>query len=431
MVHAQHKYSTYLRVFLALSGFLYVFWSWLIVAFGPGIYDEPIGRATVGAMLWGLAILSFKIEWINKHLEAITAVAIYCFCAHFYWLVFRSQGHGETWYLCSTNVVIAVLSCGFVRVKRLAVFIAMFVCMDLLYLVQLRPPLWDGAYLVATNLTGSFSVLVSLLLRQRAEEQIMLGETRNLRLQEEILRKDLEAAETLQSTILQSFAIPKGLSLNSYFRPSKYLSGDGFSYYFTDDEKFAIIWIGDVTGHGIASALITATVFGIMRNEFDNAQITAEGLKVSIGKFIEKANKVLVDLNCDKLMTMQVIGIDIATGRACCGNAGHNFASIVNQKGMQSIIASGNPLGLSLALNVVCTDFTLRPGDTLFMFTDGLIENTAVDGRRLRMADIRRTFSSCRGGAQMVRELVKILDAKKINEGGSDDITMLTVELAS
>lgn len=153
--------------------------------------------------------------------------------------------------------------------------------------------------------------------------------------------------------------------------------------------------IADVSGKGIAAALLMAFVRPVLRSALDRSgdPVTA----------LERTNHILVDERRTGLFVTVLCGIlDLDTGVFGFANAGHEPPLLAGVEGDQPRwIEGGGPLlGVFGRLDLSLERVEIRPGERLVLYTDGITDAAAPDGARYGDARFARTVAeSCLGGS--------------------------------
>lgn len=190
---------------------------------------------------------------------------------------------------------------------------------------------------------------------------------------------ELEAAQLVQASLMPSESpdVP-GLDVGGDMLSASHLGGDFFDFLpfaTTTGEKRLGIAIGDVTGHGAASALITAVAKASMQTNVTVEHPPAEVLST--------LNRVILDSTKGKRLMTFFYGVyDVRTKNLRYANAGHTFPWILNQKNktVRPLSQAGVPLGVEHGSAYQEHSVTLASGDTLVMFSDGIVD--AEQGER-------------------------------------------------
>ncbi len=208
--------------------------------------------------------------------------------------------------------------------------------------------------------------------------------------QKAMLEKEVDIARSIQTTLLPptGYAECGPVRLNGYFQPASVCGGDFWSYNRLPDGS-VLLTIGDVTGHGVPSAMITAcakssldTILNVSGN-----QLNLAGMVASINDAICRTAKRTL------FMTFLAMRIS-ADGRAFeMVNAGHNFPLINRNGEVRGLVARGERLGDNPNATYTAIRDNLMPGDMLLLFTDGLIEYLNEAGVEYGEKRLRKVIS--------------------------------------
>ena len=270
---------------------------------------------------------------------------------------------------------------------------------------------------------------LSLTIEKAVEEVNYIKQTQREHLQLESIQSDLAVAGEIQKAILPCRFPPfpeiKSLDIYASMTPVKEIGGDFYDFFRLDDDRIGLV-IADVSGKGVPAALFMAVSNTLLRSismTKDNSQ-----------DCIDELNRLLCRVNVNSMFVTVFYGIlNHRTGELDYTNGGHNPAYILRGK-------NGELERLGHFPNLVIGGFEdfsyksesaqLDPGDSLFLYTDGITE--AFDAKDEAFGDERLEDS-----------LVELYhdDAKTIIEGvyadlgefigdrtQSDDITMLVVK---
>ncbi len=243
------------------------------------------------------------------------------------------------------------------------------------------------------------------------------------------LRSSLELAMEVQQSLLPA-ANPESRRLDVAGR-SKYCDATGGDYFdFIDvaplSESSVLIAIGDVMGHGIAAALLMATVRGALR--------LGALHRPSLGELMTRANQVLAtDNRHNRFMTLALLEIDGESGKVSWASAGHDPAIVYEPKIAAFRELEGSDLPLGVAEGVDYPDYhsePLTPGSVLVIGTDGVWEMHNEKQEQYgkdRLRDVIR-----RHCASTAKEIAALLEADLADFRGSqspnDDVTFVIVK---
>jgi serine phosphatase RsbU (regulator of sigma subunit) len=242
------------------------------------------------------------------------------------------------------------------------------------------------------------------------------------------MEKELEVARAIQETLVPTNDLVdrKVVKLAGYFQPASECGGDWWTYHDLADGKLLVV-IGDVTGHGVPSAMITAAA----KASCDSVRaMTNDNLTVTY--LLEILNRAIYEAAKRKfVMTCFASIIDPKTRTITYANAGHNFPYLYrNQNGKGEfgcLMTRGNRLGDLQESKYTAKQMDLMPGDVLVWYTDGIVECENPQGeefgeKRFRAA-IRRAASEEPSG--MREQVVAAASSFFSDRPRKDDITMV------
>lgn len=162
------------------------------------------------------------------------------------------------------------------------------------------------------------------------------------------------------------------------FIPSVQLGGDAFGYHWLDDDRFALFLL-DVSGHGVKSALLSMTAMNAIRTRTlpdvdfgDPAQVLA-GLNAAFQ----------MDLYDGMYFTIWYGVFDRRTRRLVYGDAGHPAGLLVRRRDREVAVEDvGEPgfiIGMLPDATFSCATLDVPPASTLLLFSDGAYEITKPD----------------------------------------------------
>jgi serine phosphatase RsbU (regulator of sigma subunit) len=195
------------------------------------------------------------------------------------------------------------------------------------------------------------------------------------------LTSDLEMARRIQRRLLPVLrGQVGGLRVAAEYRPAFQVGGDFYDLIPLDDGGMLAV-IGDVSGKGIAAALIMARVTSELRRL---AQSCA-----SPATLLAELNRLLVDIGSDDaFVTAACLRFDAARTRVAVANAGHVPPVVRRADGTTSILgeASGAPLAMLPEEQYRDQEFTLERGDVVLLMTDGITEGVDACACPLEMS---------------------------------------------
>ncbi len=191
--------------------------------------------------------------------------------------------------------------------------------------------------------------------------------------------KELAVGTAVQESLLPPGRLSAGrlrLFARSLFMSK--MGGDYYDYFQLPSGNLGIFF-GDVAGHGIPAAMLMAMV---------KAVIAAAGSdEMHPQQLLVNANQVLLELkkrNWRRMMTAVCFDVDMQTGAFSFANAGHCYPGLVKPEGMGAVLIerSGMPLGSTSKKMPALYSGVLLPGETLVLYTDGIIESVGSAGEQ-------------------------------------------------
>ena len=245
-------------------------------------------------------------------------------------------------------------------------------------------------------------------------------------------RSNLAAAQVVQQALLPDDVINTGLKVKNYYRSADETGGDWFGYFQNQKSGLLYVMIGDVTGHGIASAILTGAVAGTIRTAVEMVGDLGHDLTMeeSLRLIAKAANSVVwtTGARVERLMTMAFVALDTKTGTGAYINAGHCPVYIVGSRTTKTLLSGGSVLGFSQDGNFRLQSFQLSADDSLFFYTDGLIENTGPEGGHLSVRELRKLLASHEALGGIQEALLSKAKAIWRDQSPQDDYSFLFVQ---
>lgn len=242
-----------------------------------------------------------------------------------------------------------------------------------------------------------------------------------------LLREELSWAGQLQKTLL-SGELPREPALDFQITyqplPELYCGGDYYDIIPLSEGRYLAL-VGDVAGHGVKAAFITTILKsiiyrGYIRNHREG-NFSPAGFLSWLNKRLCRELKSLPDM----LVTMAALLIDVPKQEALLGSAGHNPCGLLRKGQWKDINIEGGGLGIFEETRYKACRFSLKEGDTLFLYTDGLVElDTQTTNNSENPLPAMLQDQSGPGDHQEL--LQAVLDRKK-RKAFSDDVTLLTI----
>jgi serine phosphatase RsbU (regulator of sigma subunit) len=263
---------------------------------------------------------------------------------------------------------------------------------------------------------------------QRIEE--LLEETH----EKATLRKELEVARVIQETLLP----PSGLvdrdplRIFGYFRSATICGGDFWNVADLEDGRVLIV-IGDVTGHGVPSAMLTASA----KSSMDTVR-NIQGKNLSLTYMLEEMNRTIFASAKRKfVMTLFALAFDPTRAELTFSNAGHNFPFLVRKEngkvGVRGLVARGNRLGDVEDSRYMEHKIRIQSGDLIALYTDGLTEYRNNNGDEYSERRFRRILeqSQALDAEEVGKTILRDLSQFAAQAPQEDDVTLVIVKIGN
>ncbi len=190
----------------------------------------------------------------------------------------------------------------------------------------------------------------------------------------ERMESELKIAHALQGAILPK-TLPDSPSFSGHalMTPAREMGGDFYDFFMLDDGRLSVV-MADVSGKGVPAAFFMAIARTVMR--------AAAARHPDPGPCLEEVNDAICEQNPQDLFVTLFYGIlDPKTGEFVYANAGHNPPFVVKRPGdvLALPMTGGMAVGVMPGLPYSEDKTTLAPGDTMFLYTDGITEAMNAD----------------------------------------------------
>lgn len=240
----------------------------------------------------------------------------------------------------------------------------------------------------------------------------LLAETK----EKERISTELSLATEIQANMLPCIfpAFPERTEFDIYamMHPAKEVGGDFYDFFLIDEDHLALV-IADVSGKGVPAALFMVIAKTLIKNQ----ALTGE----SPAQILRSVNEQLCEGNEAELFVTVWLGIiQISTGKGIAANAGHEHPVIRRKDGkFELVIYRHSPaVAVMEGMNFREHEFELYPGDTLFVYTDGVPEATDSQNKLF-------------GNERMLNALNKNPDAKpeELLKNVKEEVDLFTKEV--
>ena len=197
-------------------------------------------------------------------------------------------------------------------------------------------------------------------------------ELENERKEQERIARELSMARDIQASALpQTFpAFPDRTEFDLFasMTPAREVGGDFYDFFLIDSDHLALV-IADVSDKGVPAALFMMASKTLIRNELMAGCDPATAL--------ERVNLQLCERNPSKMfVTVWLAVLELSTGKGLACNAGHENPGLWRGDGSFELLEYKHNMfvGVSRKAKYADRPFELNPGDSLFVYTDGVPE---------------------------------------------------------
>ena len=194
-------------------------------------------------------------------------------------------------------------------------------------------------------------------------------------------RDRIDARKLEQNLVRDRYRDYDRAMVSLLIHPSGHVGGDLVGSFRIDDRRIALYSV-DVSGHGVAAAMMTARLAGLLSGSSPEQNVAlrapGDGARRSWPpeEVAARLNRMMIeDIQVDQYFTMVYAEIDLETGQGALVQAGHPYPAIIRRTGrIENIGEGGLPIGLIDDARYGATEFRLAPGERLVLVSDGFTE---------------------------------------------------------
>jgi len=283
-----------------------------------------------------------------------------------------------------------------------------------------------GIQLATTGMT--FNRVVGGKIVEEWSESGGMHEMMQQLLQQEVRERERVEQELRVARRIQEALLPKelpqldGWNIAPHYQPAREVGGDFYDFLPLGNGHVALI-IGDVSGKGIAAALVMANTQSVLRavSQRDHTP----------GRLLAEANEVLSEYIPPNMFVTCFCGVlDPGSGRLTYANAGHNLPCWRHQGQAYELRATGMPLGLMPNMSYEEEESLLLHGDSILFYSDGLVEAHNPEREMFGSPRLQRLLNERATGARSLTGYVMEALSRFTGEDQEqeDDITLVTLE---
>ncbi|HVR30521.1 MAG TPA: SpoIIE family protein phosphatase [Thermoanaerobaculia bacterium] len=239
--------------------------------------------------------------------------------------------------------------------------------------------------------------------------------------EKERLEREMELAADIQRQLLPTGTpwLP-GFEFGGWNRPTWQVGGDYYDFLELGGDRLGVL-VADVTGKGMAAALLVSTLHSALRLLFDGA-VVGEALFARLNEHIVRSS------GPNKFITLILAELEPATGRLRSFNAGHNPGLLVRPTGeVVQLVAGGMPVGLIAGASYRVQTLDMHPGDLLCLYSDGITECTSPADEEFGQDRLERLLRDHRERPlpEIARRIDAAMEEFAAGSAQSDDQTLV------
>lgn len=209
-----------------------------------------------------------------------------------------------------------------------------------------------------------------------------------LRRMNQQMRRDLQIARRVQEALVPQRAFAsKGIEIRSAYIPSEVLSGDFYDYFVQDDLLY--LFVADVSGHGLPAAILVSLLKSYIHTE------TAPGM--SLSEFMANLNDFLFSVSLPTQYATAALFRVSSDRHLTYANAAHPPFLLYRRESRKTMVFEqpSNLLGAMPRMTFEEASILVEPGDTLFVYTDGLTDRCTAAGEFYSIDRVAKVLECC------------------------------------
>lgn len=248
------------------------------------------------------------------------------------------------------------------------------------------------------------------------------------------IEQELDAARELQMGMVPTFFPPptpeRPVEIFAMMEPAREVGGDLYDFFDGPDGSLCFL-LGDVSGKGVPAALFMAGTKNLVRLVTDLLR-GPDGDLLGPGEILGRVNRELCQDNVGMMFVTLFLGIlQPRTGELRFCNAGHGPPYRIRGQSVDPLVAAaGPPLGIRPRAVYGTETIRLKPGDALYLYSDGITE--AADASGALFSEDRLATVLCNASGRAEDFVPAVADAVTEFVGDtprSDDITAMAIRL--
>ncbi|MBO6281739.1 MAG: SpoIIE family protein phosphatase [Alphaproteobacteria bacterium] len=265
--------------------------------------------------------------------------------------------------------------------------------------------------------------LASAFNKMKTDIKNQMTELAKISSEKEKIESELAIAKTLQASALPTdFPKDERFELMASMTPAREVGGDFYDFFPIDEDHCAFV-MADVSGKGITAALYMMAAKTAIKNMLQAGY--------PLGTAISKANDSLCENHAEGMFVTAFIGtLNLKTGLVQYINAGHCPPLVKTESGYDYVDTKRHLiLGAMPEYQYTCNEFTLKPNNRLFLYTDGVTEAQTKNMKMFGEDRLKKTLNQKELSLSATLDHIhKSIKAYIKGAPQFDDITMMVIE---
>ena len=241
-----------------------------------------------------------------------------------------------------------------------------------------------------------------------------------------LVKHELALAHDVQARLLPDRPVSiDGLDCVGFCRPARSIGGDYYDLLPLKDGQFALT-LGDVSGKGIPAAVMMASIQTLLRTLLQQDSL-------HLATVLTALNQTMFETSTPERYSTLFCGV-VSRDRSTLGyvNAGHTLPILLRGDGrVERLAGGGPPLALLPEMSYEQLSIRLEPGDTLIVFSDGIVEACNQAGEFWEEEEVERVllFNAAAPLAKVPELLCAAVDNFAAGAEQYDDMTVVAVRI--
>ena len=255
-----------------------------------------------------------------------------------------------------------------------------------------------------------------------------VDEVKQVTAENERISMELGMATAIQASqlphLFPAFPDRREFDIYASMTPAREVGGDFYDFFLVDDDHIGLV-MADVAGKGVPAALFMMVSRILIRNRVQSGESPATALA--------NVNSQLLESNeAELFVTVWLAVLEISTGKGVVSNAGHEHPVLRRKNGQYELVKYRHSPAVAVMPGIQFEEhtFELQPGDSIFVYTDGVAEAADAENRLFgteRMLEVLNQEPEA-GPEKVLENTLNGIRAFVQDTEQFDDITMMCLQ---